>query len=357
MDPKAICKESPWLKSREKEDNLRQSRAEKDYFSPRPFNVFAAGASKRRATTQDTLTDVKKSISSKKAILCPPEKPLSVEEWAKMVEEYGEIRKFEELMLEQMIAHHSPIDVAKSLLVAVADREGDIGYSLLVKYLALCVSHKEVEEIYDILDIMKTRYKVLETSAYGLLIRGLSHSQRWKEALLLLEEIKKVMTPTKGNYGDCIKGALFNQDLSLAGELFNEMVAKNLVPTLDTIQAFFDFGKSVMDDHWKTKIIHILTYLRDNQVYPGEAQMQSINQWFESLPGENWKGNLTTIKNSGQCPSCNRFLENIDLSPEEYNILKERIIKDVIQGRDTFRKTTPENATKAVLFSQNTKDF
>lgn len=278
VDPKAICEGAPKLKSREKENDIRQSRMG-GYFSPRPFNVFAAGASKRRSTTRDSLTDIKKP-TSKKIILCPPEKPLSVEEWGKMMEEFGTSRKFEELMFEQMIAHHSPIDVAKSLLVAVADRQGDIGYALLVKYLVLCISQKEIEEIHDIHDIMKTRYKVLETTACSLLIRGLSGSQRWKEALPLLEEIKKFMTPSRGNYGDCIKGALINQDLNLACKLFYEMVAKDLIPNLDTIQAFFDAGKSVRDDQWKTKLIHILSYLRDNQVYPGEALMQSINQWF-----------------------------------------------------------------------------
>ncbi|KAL8169239.1 UNVERIFIED_CONTAM: hypothetical protein K2H54_041474 [Gekko kuhli] len=341
MDPETICKGTPKLKSREKEDYKRQSRAGRYDFSPRPFNVFAAGASKMRSS-QDSLTDIKKPTSSKKMILCPPEKPLSVEEWGKMIEKCGTISKFEELMFDQMIAHQSPIDVAKSLLVAIADRQGDIGYALLVKYLTLCVSQKEVEEIYDIHDIMKTRYKILETSAYSLLIRGLSSSQRWKEALPLLEEIKKVMTPSKGNYGDCIKGALINQDINLACKLFYEMVAEDLMPHLNTIQAFFDIGKSVRDDQWKTKLIRILSYLRDNQVYPGEVLMQSINQWFVSLPGENWKGNLTTIKKSGQCPSCSQYLETINLSSEEYSILKEKIIKDVIQGTDTFRKTTPQ---------------
>ncbi|XP_060117291.1 mitochondrial ribonuclease P catalytic subunit [Heteronotia binoei] len=356
IDPKAICKGTTKLKSTEKEDDIRQGRAGRYNFSPRPFNLFAAGASKMRSN-QESLTDIKKPTSSKKFILCPPEKPLSVEEWGKMIAEFETIRKFEEVMFDQMIAHNSPIDVAKSLLVAVADRQGDIAYSLLVKYLTLCVSQKEVEEIYDIHDIMKTRYKVLETAAYSLLIRGLSGSQRWKEALSLLEEIKKVMTPSKGNYGDCIKGALINQDINLACELFYEMVVKDLMPNLDTIQAFFDIGKSVRDDQWKTKLIHILSYLRDNQVYPGEALMQSINQWFESLPGENWKGNLTTLKNSGQCPSCDQYLEKINLSPEEYDFLKQKIIKDVIQGTDTFRKTNPEELQEFQTFVNKRPPF
>ncbi|XP_032999444.1 mitochondrial ribonuclease P catalytic subunit isoform X2 [Lacerta agilis] len=76
-----------------------------------------------------------------------------------------------------------------------------------------------------------------------------------------------------------------------------------------------------------------------------------------SIPGENWKGSLTTIKHSGQCPSCNQSLESINLSPEEYSTLKERIIKDVIQGTDTFRKTTPQELEEFQTFVNQCPPF
>ncbi|KAH0620536.1 hypothetical protein JD844_021100, partial [Phrynosoma platyrhinos] len=343
MGPKALHPATAMWHSKETDEGKGDRRSGKDCSSPRPFNVFAAGASKKRAMLHDAFSDGEQPIiSSKKMILSPPEKPLSSEEWEKIMEEYVGTKKFEERMFAQMIIHNSPVDVAKSLLAAVAKRDGDIGYGLLVKYLVLCVSQKQTKEIYDVHDIMKVRFKTLDTSASSLLIKGLSDSQRWKEALILLEEMKKVIIPSKGNYGDCIRGALANQEINLACKLFHEMLAKDVTPKLDTMQVFFDTGKCINDAYFKSELISILNYLRDNQVYPGEAFMQSIKQWFESIPGENWKGNLTTVKNSGQCPSCEKFLESINLTPEEYGILKDKIIKDVIQGTDTFRKTTPQ---------------
>ncbi|XP_042311901.1 mitochondrial ribonuclease P catalytic subunit [Sceloporus undulatus] len=343
VDPKALHPAAAMWHSKEREEGKGERRSGKDWSSPRPFNLFAAGASKKRAVLHDAFSSGEQPIiSSKKMTLSPPERPLSAEEWEKMMGDFVGTKKFEDCMFEQMIVHNSPVDVAKSLLAAVAKRDGDIGYGLLVKYLVLCVSQKQTKEIYDIHDIMKVRFKTLDTSGSSLLIKGLSDSQRWREALILLEEMKKVIIPSKGNYGDCIRGALANQEISIACKLFHEMLGKDVTPKLETMQIFFDTGKCINDASFKSELISILNYLRDNQVYPGEAFMQSIKQWFESIPGENWKGNLTPVKNSGQCPSCEKFLESINLSAEEYDILKNKIIKDVIQGTDTFRKTTPQ---------------
>ncbi|XP_060615201.2 mitochondrial ribonuclease P catalytic subunit isoform X1 [Anolis sagrei] len=337
VDPKPGT--SMW-RSKGRDEGKGERRTGKDYSSP--FNVFSAGASKKRAVLADLSNGEQPIISGKKTTLSPPEKPLSAEEWGKLMEEFQGYKQFEEFMFAQMIAHNSPIEVAKSLLAAVAQRDGDIGYNLLVKYLVLCVSQKQTKEIYDVHDIMKARFKTLETSASSLLIKGLSDSQRWRDALVLLEELKKFITPSKGNYGDCIKAALANREINPACTLFHEMLAKDVTPNLDVLQFFFDAGKCVNDADLKNELMYILNYLRSNQVYPGEALMESIKHWFESIPGEKWKGNLTTVKNSGQCSSCEQFLESINLTEDEYDILKEKIIKDVIQGTDTFRKTTPQ---------------
>lgn len=44
----------------------------------------------------------------------------------------------------------------------------------------------------------------------------------------------------------------------------------------------------------------------------------------------------------GVCRCCGSELESIKLSAEEYQELKDRVMTDVIQGRDVFNKTTPE---------------
>ncbi|XP_029454816.1 mitochondrial ribonuclease P catalytic subunit isoform X2 [Rhinatrema bivittatum] len=60
------------------------------------------------------------------------------------------------------------------------------------------------------------------------------------------------------------------------------------------------------------------------------------------IPGEDWKGCVSAVENSGRCQRCRQSLESIHLNQEEYDNLKDVILNDVIQGTDTFRKTTPE---------------
>ncbi|XP_030904993.1 mitochondrial ribonuclease P catalytic subunit isoform X2 [Melopsittacus undulatus] len=272
----------------------------------------------------------------------PPEKPLQAEEWNRLREGFQSPEVFEEVMLNSMVKHNSPIDVAKSLLTYVAKSYGDIEYKLLVKYLVLCVQQRQASEILDVHDIMKGRFKILESGAYSLIIRGLSNSDQWRMALTILEEVKKITIPSRTHYESCIKAASRHQEMNLAFELYHEMLANNLVPTLDVLQAFFDFSRGMKGAELQKELFGVLLYLRDNQLYPHKTFMQSIKLWFESIPEGNWRGHLTNIKESGQCPVCNHQLEDSSLTEEEYNNLREKIIRDVIHGTDTFRKTSPQ---------------
>uniref|UniRef100_A0A803YKA7 Mitochondrial ribonuclease P catalytic subunit n=1 Tax=Meleagris gallopavo TaxID=9103 RepID=A0A803YKA7_MELGA len=291
------------------------------------------------------------------ATVQPPKRPLCAEEWSRLKEGFQSPEMFEEVMFSSMIRYNSPIDVAKSLLTHVAKSNGDIGYNLLVKYLALCVQQGKTSEICDVYDILKIRFKILESGAYNLLMRGLSNSDQWRMALTLLEEVKRVTVPSRSNYESCIKAATRHQEMTLACELYHEMLAKDLVPTLDVLQAFFDHSRGMKNSALQKELFGILLYLRDNQVYPHKTFMRSIKLWFESIPGENWKGHLTSIKDSGQCPVCNHQLEDSELTEEEYSNLRERIISDVIHGTDTFRKTSPQEFEAFQTFVENRLPF
>ncbi|XP_061223549.1 mitochondrial ribonuclease P catalytic subunit [Neopsephotus bourkii] len=287
----------------------------------------------------------------------PPEKPLQAEEWSRLRESFQLPEVFEEVMLNSMVKYNSPIDVAKSLLTHVAMSNGDIEYKLLVKYLMLCVQQRQTSEILDVHDIMKGRFKILESGAYSLIIRGLSNSDQWRMALTVLEEVKKIMIPLRIHYESCIKAASRHQEMNLAFELYHEMLAKDLVPTLDILQAFFDFSRGMKGAELQKELFGVLLYLRENQLYPHKTFMQSIKLWFESIPERNWKGHLTNIKESGQCPVCNRQLEDSSLTEEEYNNLREKIIRDVIHGTDTFRKTSPQEFEAFQKFVENRLPF
>ncbi|KAM9645114.1 mitochondrial ribonuclease P catalytic subunit isoform 2-T2 [Trichechus inunguis] len=77
----------------------------------------------------------------------------------------------------------------------------------------------------------------------------------------------------------------------------------------------------------------------------------------QCVPGEQWKGQFTTIQKSGQCLGCGKTIESIYLSPEEYEFLKENIMRNVIDGGDQYKKTTPEELKRFQNFVNNHPPF
>uniref|UniRef100_A0A805PGS8 Mitochondrial ribonuclease P catalytic subunit n=1 Tax=Macaca fascicularis TaxID=9541 RepID=A0A805PGS8_MACFA len=319
-------------------------------------HFFSAGAAKKRSQMNPQNKD--HALPSVRNTIQLPTQPLNSEEWDKLKADFKGKTSFERFIISQMAHSHSSVDVAKSLLAWVAAKNnGIVSYDLLVGYLYLCVFHMQTSEVIDVFEIMKTRYKTLEPGGYSLLIQGLIHSDRWRESLLLLEDIKKVITPSKKNYNDCIQGALLHQDINTAWNLYQELLGHDFVPMLETLKAFFDFGKDIKDDNYSNKLLDILSYLRNNQLYPGESFAHSIKTWFESVPGKQWKGQFTTVQKSGQCLGCGKTIESIQLSPEEYEFLKGRIMRDVIDGGDQYKKTTPQELKRFENFVKSCPPF
>lgn len=59
--------------------------------------------------------------------------------------------------------------------------------------------------------------------------------------------------------------------------------------------------------------------------------------------------NTSNCNYSGQCLGCGKTIESIHLSPEEYEFLKRKILSDVIDGGDQYKKTTPQVSLDQVL--------
>uniref|UniRef100_UPI00398EACF7 mitochondrial ribonuclease P catalytic subunit isoform X2 n=1 Tax=Pristiophorus japonicus TaxID=55135 RepID=UPI00398EACF7 len=327
-----------------KRPSLQQERAVRRGDTGSSISLFTAGAARKRAEFTKSKIGNKLADTSKVAKVAKtaiPIKPLSIDEWKKLKAESYNKTRFEISMMEKLLSTRPDVDVAKSLLVFVTMETGTVEYELLLKYLALCVQEHHLSEVLDLYDIMKTRFKVLDIGAYSLFISGFSKTDHWREAVIFLESIKKMINPSPRNYGDVIISALQHKEVETAWRLFKEMEGINLKPNEVTLQTFFDCGKSVCDDQYENKMMNILSYLRDNQIYPGESLMHSMQSWFES----------------GECLVCNTLLESIQLNEEEYSVLRECVMNDVIQGKDVFKKTTPLELQHFQTFVKNRPPF
>lgn len=216
-----------------------------------------------------------------RATLIPeiPDRALSVSEWRDVKNNSIRPERFELRMMEGMLAAKADITIAKSLLSYVAAEQGTLPYELLLRYLVLCVSAGHHSEVSDIYDIMKSCFKTLDTGAYSLFVKALSQTERWREALIILEDIKKVITPSSRNYGDAVTGAVLHGDRDTAWHLYGELMDQGLTPNQETWQHLFESGVSQHAN--KDKLLAILSFMRENQVYPEEKLVRSIKAWFE----------------------------------------------------------------------------
>lgn len=212
-----------------------RKRSEIDYEEQKAWDKEAKEISEGKLHSSSSVGAPKKQLSRHALLrhhltaVQPPEKPLQAEEWNRLRESFQSPEIFEEVMLNSMVKCNSPIDVAKSLLTHVAK----------------------------------------------------SNSDQWRKALTILEEVKKMTIPSRAHYESCIKAASRHQEMNPAFELYHEMLSKGLVPTLDVLQAFFDFSRGMKGADVQKELFGILLYLRENQLYPHKTFMRSIKLWFE----------------------------------------------------------------------------
>lgn len=69
---------------------------------------------------------------------------------------------------------------------------GTLPYELLLRYLTLCERGGHDAEAFDVYDIMRGSFHSLDTGASSLFIKSFSRTARWREAVIILQELKKV---------------------------------------------------------------------------------------------------------------------------------------------------------------------
>ncbi|KAM3594479.1 uncharacterized protein V6R79_008586 [Siganus canaliculatus] len=345
-----------------------------------PKSVFAAGTAKRTADMQRRKAalfaqdeeklagDTEETTRGGAGKVQPPDRPLSAAEWRKLKESQGNSQHFDLRMMCALFNSGAELDIAKSLLTFVAMETGTLSYELLLRYLTLCVNGGHDTEVFDVYDIMRGRFPSLDTGASSLFIKSFSRTSRWREALNILQEVKKVFMPSPRNYGDVISAAMVHRDTSTAWALYSELIENGLSPNEETWDALFKGVRMVESEKEKCpeimsqsehqeKLLDVLMYMRNNQIYPRHSLASSIKTWFESLTGHKWTGSWTNVTAKGACGCCGSVLESIQLTPEEYKQLRDRVMTDIIQGRDVFKKTTPEELERFKMFVKRKPAF
>ncbi|TNN58655.1 Mitochondrial ribonuclease P protein 3 [Liparis tanakae] len=264
-------------------------------------SVFAAGTAKRTAEMlkRKALPDVEEHAEEPEVRtrrgpgkVQPPDRPLSAADWRTLKESLGNHPRFDIQMMGALFTSRAELDIAKSLLSFVAMETGTLTYELLLRYLTLCVSGGHDDEVFDVYDIMRGSFPCLETGASSLFIKSFSRTERWREAVGILREVKKVFTPSPRNYGDIIAAAMLNGDTAGAWALYDELIENGLIPHQETWEALYRGAMepeekrgteagAVSESEHRERLLGILLHMRNNQIYPQHGLTSSIKTWFE----------------------------------------------------------------------------
>lgn len=90
----------------------------------------------------------------------------------------------------------------------------------------------------------------------------------------------QVLTPSARNYGDVIAGAAEHGDAVTAWDLYEELIGQGLCPHEETWDALFKRIPTSKPEH-QEKLLEILLYMRNNQIYPHHHLASTIKTWFE----------------------------------------------------------------------------
>lgn len=109
---------------------------------------------------------------------------------------------------------------------------------------------------------------------------------------LILLSFQQVFTPSPRNYGDIIAAAMSHSDMTTAWTLYDELMEKGLSPHHETWDALFkgqrntirsdmNEAEAISESEHQERLLGILLYMRNNEIYPQRNLATSIKTWFE----------------------------------------------------------------------------
>ncbi|KAI9563201.1 hypothetical protein GHT06_010659 [Daphnia sinensis] len=164
----------------------------------------------------------------------------------------------------------------------------------------------------------------------------LSITDSWQDGLKLLEEDEAAQFSSSMNAAvNCL---LKHNHFDSAMLWMDKMIAKE--------RPIFDF----VYEHWLRKCAEnhncwetFSDFLVRNGVFLKQPIVQKLKEVLQNRSRDPFIGQFTAIdEDSGRCQSCQKVLQNTDITDEEFAALRNRITEKVLLGTDVFLGSKPE---------------
>lgn len=140
------------------------------------------------------------------------------------------------------------VKMGRSYLQHLKHSGADVNLATIGQYFRLVylanqrggLSKEDQAEILELCDSVKAKYPVLDTITCENIILALSLTDKWKECLSMLKEVKLLSVPNALCYSAIVSACMRNKSYNLAWQLFREMLDKERQPTWEVFLVYLD---------------------------------------------------------------------------------------------------------------------
>ncbi|XP_008192100.1 mitochondrial ribonuclease P catalytic subunit [Tribolium castaneum] len=223
---------------------------------------------------------------------------------------------------------------------------------LYAKGLEEQLSPKDEEKILLLYEKIRKEYPVLDQSTLNSIVQALSLTSQWKQCLGLLDEIK--VTGTINAHASCalIRAAFLHNEDALAWKLLNEVIESE--KTVHSIVYSTYFKRIGKKSDKIAQIEKMFNFMHDKGL---KIESNQIEEFAEALKSHKMLVRSSAINYKGVCKSCNSKLAQFHLTQSEFDEIKQKIIDNVIIGKDVYARTTAQELSKFKNFVSKMPKF
>ncbi|KAF2902542.1 hypothetical protein ILUMI_03642 [Ignelater luminosus] len=176
------------------------------------------------------------------------------------------------------------------------------------------------------------------------------------ECLKLLEEIKISSDPGAGAYSAIASSAFTNGENELGWKLLNEAISdKNRSPLPRSYLSYLEQCEKISSvAAFVVEVEKLFEFFKQHDIKCDDEVAENIDRIYKKF---NRNPKITRIDARGSCLNCKQKLNKFELSQNEFENLKNAILKNVIVGKNVFYRTTPSELKHFQEFVADMKQY
>ncbi|KAG1697377.1 Mitochondrial ribonuclease P catalytic subunit [Nymphon striatum] len=308
-----------------------------------------------------------KSVEPLFSSVCDSKSAISLQEWRKLESDVSEKNThisnqlFEGITMRMLTAACCPVDVFHSFLEYIQNSRGNVEVFTLAQFISYYSTKDKCDEalILKVYEEILARSRVMDNVTSGWVINAICHTHRWKDSIEIVERMSAILQLKPSVYIDISSAAFDNNEPSIGWEYFGLLQKRDAIPQSKNLIAVINWCKRLMKENInesKKEMKKLFQLLQETQIGISFEVYNCLYSYFESLPEEKWKINLTHI-NLRNCNCCGHLMANNKITNEECTQLKEDLIKDVTIGGDIFRNSSPQEMKRFFGFMESHEPF